>query len=141
MKLFINIPCNFVETNYLCKTFLNNKKRKMKFLKLTYAGKSSPTLVNMDDVRTMYVVSDPSGRYEPSTKIQFKNGEYINVSEDLQSILKLTQDFHSGNFQDTDWETVPTVQQRVESSYNRKRTFFPRERNFNNEDAINENRW
>jgi hypothetical protein len=113
----------------------------MKFLKLTYAGKSSPTLVNMDDVRTMYVVSDPSGRYEPSTKIQFKNGEYINVSEDLQSILKLTQDFHSGNFQDTDWETVPTVQQRVESSYNRKRTFYSRERDFNNEDAINQNRW
>jgi hypothetical protein len=126
---------------YLCETFLNNKKRKMKFLKLTYAGKSSPTLVNMDDVRTMYVVSDPSGRYEPSTKIQFKNGEYINVSEDLQSILKLTQDFHSGNFQDTDWETVPTVQQRVESSYNRKRTFYSRERDFNNEDAINQNRW
>ncbi len=113
----------------------------MRFLKLTYAGKSSPTLVNMDDVRTMYTVADPTGRYEPSTKILFKNGEYINVSEDLQTILKLTHEFHAGNYQETDWEVVPTVQQRVESSYNRKRSFYPRERDFNNEDAINQNRW
>jgi hypothetical protein len=113
----------------------------MMFLKLTYSGNGSATLINMGDVKNLYVVSDPSGRYEPSTKVQYKDGTFVNVSESLQTILKLIHDFNSGNFQDTDWETVPTVQQRVENSYNRKRSFYPRERNYNNEDAINENRW
>jgi hypothetical protein len=114
----------------------------MRYLKLTYAGKNSPTLVNMDDVRTMYMVSDPNGRYEPSTKVVFKNGEYINVSEDLQTILKLTQDFNSGKYQETDWETppiVPSVQQRMENSFTRRR--YNRERNFNHESAYNDNQW
>lgn len=111
----------------------------MHYLKLTYAGKNSPTLVNMNEVRTMYTVSDPNGRYEPSTKIQFRDGEYINVSEDLQTILKLTQEFHSGKYQETTWETVPTVQQRVENSFTRRR--YNRERSFNNENAFNDNQW
>lgn len=114
----------------------------MRFLKLTYAGKNSPTLVNMDDVRTMYMVSDPNGRYEPSTKIQFKDGDFINVSEDLQTILKLTHDYSAGIYQDTTWETpayIPSVQQRMESSFTRRK--FNRERNYNHDNAYNDNQY
>jgi hypothetical protein len=111
----------------------------MNYLKLTYSGRNSPTLVNMNEVRTMYTVSDPNGKYEPSTKVQFKDGDFINVSEDLQTILKLTQEFHAGNYQETNWETIPTVQKRIETSFIHRKV--NRERNFNSQDAYNENRW
>jgi len=108
----------------------------MKFLKLTHVARGAATIVNMDLVQTMYRVTDQSGRYEPSTKIQFQNGEYINVTEDLQTILKLTQEFNAGKFQDTDWQDVPSVQQSLESAYNRRK-----ERNYNRSDVFNDTRW
>jgi hypothetical protein len=108
----------------------------MRFLKLTHVRGAS-TLVNMDSVQTIYRVSDPSGRYEPSTKIQFKNGEYINVMEDLQTILKLTQEFQQGNYQETDWQEIPTPQKTLETSFKSRRG----ERNFNRADTFNDTRW
>ena len=113
----------------------------MKFLKLTYAGKNAPTLVNMDFVKSMYVVHDAKGVYEPSTKILFKDESYINVSEDLQSILKMTQDFQEGKFQETDWETpVASPQQRFEGAYN-TRNRFRVEKNYNSAKTFNDNLW
>ena len=115
----------------------------MKYLKLTYVGKNAPTLVNMDFVKSMYVVHDFKGVYEPSTKILFKDESYINVSEDLQTILKLTQEFEQGKYQETDWETpVATPQQRFEGAYHtRNNGRYRNERNFNHNEAYNENRW
>jgi len=102
----------------------------MRFLKLTFAGKNTATIVNMDSVRTMYRITDHTGRYEPSTKIVYKDGEFLNVAEDLQTILKLINNFNAGHEQDTDWEEdVPTVEQKLETSY-RRRT-YSKERNFN----------
>jgi hypothetical protein len=109
----------------------------MRFLKLTHVRGAS-TLINMDAVQTAYRVSDPSGRYEPSTKIQFNNGEFVNVTEDLQTILKLTQEFQAGEYQSVDWQDVPSVQNRLEASYGTRK---PRERSYNNESAFNDTRW
>lgn len=107
-------------------------------LKLTYVGKNVPTLVNMKNVQDMYRVSDPKGFYPPSTKITYTNERYINVVEDLQTILKLVQEYEQGVYQSTDWvqvdEDVSTPQQRFERSY-----YGRRERNYNTPKTYNEN--
>ena len=107
-------------------------------IKLTYAGKNVPTLVNMKNVQDMYRVVDPKGYHVPSTKIQYSNGVYVNVLEDLQTILKLVQEYEQGVYQSTDWETpeepIASPQQRMEKSY-----YGRRERNYNNVKAYNDN--
>ena len=106
-------------------------------VKLTYYGTDRPTLVNLDNVESIYQVYDKmSNRY--STKICFKgNDSYINVEEDLQTILRLDQETKEGHYQDHDWVT-PSLEDRLESSYNqykgRSTNFRPRERNFNRVD-------
>lgn len=107
-------------------------------LKLTYVGKNVPTLVNMDKVQFMYRVTDPKGVYPPSTKITYADDRYINVLEDLQTILKMTQEYEQGVYQSTDWETpeepIASPQQRMEKSY-----YGRRERNYNSPKSYNEN--
>ena len=113
----------------------------MKYLKLMYAFKKSPTLVNMDFVKTMYTLHDPKGIFDSSTKILFKDDTYINVSEDLQTILKLTQEYEQGKYQEIDWETpVATPQQRFESAY-KTRPRLNNEKNFNSVQAFNDTMW
>jgi hypothetical protein len=86
-------------------------------LKLTYYGTTRPTLVNVKNVESVYQVYDKVGR-RYSTKICFKGNEsFINVEEDLQTIMKLEQETMEGTFQDTDWET-PSIEERLETSYN-----------------------
>lgn len=112
----------------------------MNFLRLTYSGTNSATLINMDDVRTMYAVTDPKGFYEPSTKVSFKDGSFINVREDVKTIQKLLIDVANGIHQDTEWEEeVATPKQRFENNY-RKRLVF-RDRNYNSADTFNENQY
>jgi hypothetical protein len=85
-------------------------------IKLTYYGTDRPTLVNMNNVESVYQVYD-KGAKRFSTKICFSgNQSYINVDEDLQTIMRLSQDFTLGEFQDTEWVT-PTLEQRLENSY------------------------
>ena len=111
----------------------------MKFLRLTYSGTNSSTLVNMDDVRTMYGVNDPKGFYEPSTKLIYKDGTFINVREDVKTIFKLLTDIANGIFQDSEWIDEPaTPRQRFETSY-QKKVF--RDRNYNTSDAFNDVRF
>jgi hypothetical protein len=88
-------------------------------VKLTYYGTDRPTLVNMDNVESIYQVFDKSmKRY--STKICFSGNEsFINVEEDLQTILRLAQEVSMGKFQSHDWET-PSIEERMAASFQRK---------------------
>ena len=87
-------------------------------VKLTYYGTGKPTLVNLNNVETVYQVVDKI-QQKLSTKILFKVGNYINVEEDLQTILGYQIDFLNGNPQSTKWES-PSIDEMLETDYNRK---------------------
>lgn len=108
-------------------------------LKLTYNATGKSTLINMKGFKTAYRVSDPKGIYEPSTKIEWSDGSFVNVTEDLQTILKLIQEHEQGAFQETDWvESEPKpIRERFEESFHNRR----RERNYNTPHSFNENRF
>lgn len=108
-------------------------------LKLTHNATGKSTLINLTGFKTAYRVADPKGIYEPSTKIEWPDGSYLNVSEDLQTLLSLIQDYEQGKPQDTDWvEDEPKpVKERFEQAYHNRR----RERNFNTPHTFNENRF
>lgn len=87
-------------------------------VKLTYYGTGKPTLVNLNNVETVYQVVDKI-QQKLSTKILFKGGNYINVEEDLQTILGYQNDAMNGNPQSTKWES-PSIDEMLETDYNRK---------------------
>lgn len=111
-------------------------------IKLTYYGTNRPTLVNLDNVESIYQVYDRQQK-RFSTKICYNgNTSFINVEEDLKTIMKIQQDVNEGIFQDLDFET-PTIEDRFEDSYYKtERQHQPRgrERNYNMDDSYN-NRW
>lgn len=116
-------------------------------IKLTYYGTNRVTLVNLERVESMYQVYDKVQR-RFSTKICFNgNNSFINVEEDLQTILKLQQEFLSGEYQECDWESQ-TVDERFEESFyksekqafDRPRSSF-REKNYNTINAYNSNQY
>lgn len=115
------------------------------FLKLTYYGTDRPTLVNINNVESIYQVFDKTYK-KFSTKICFKGTtSFINVEEDLQTILRLAQEMSVGKFQSPDWET-PSLEERLENSYqqykSRSTKFRPMERmSYNRENIYNENQW
>ncbi len=113
-------------------------------IKLTYYGSDRVTLVNTDNIESVYQVFDKTQR-KYSTKICFRGNEsYLNVEEDLQTILRLAQEVEYGKFQSPDWET-PSFEERMESSFqqykSRSTNFQPRERipYGNRADMYNEN--
>lgn len=114
-------------------------------IKLTYYGTNRVTLVNLEKVESMYQVYDKINR-RFSTKICFNgNNSYINVEEDLQTILKLQHDFLTGEYQSSDWESQ-TVDERFEESFYRSEKpmydrprYNPRERNYNTMNTYNVN--
>ena len=116
-------------------------------IKLTYYGTDRPTLVNIDNVESIYQVFDKVLK-RFSTKICFKGNEsYVNVEEELQTILRLAQEAKEGKYQDFEWET-PSLEERLESSfqqYKSRSTNFnpePRQRmSYNRYDTFNENRY
>lgn len=85
---------------------------------LTYYGTGNPTLVNLNNVETLYQVADKyQGRL--STKIQFQGGNFINVVEDLQTILKIQWGMMNGVSQDLEFET-PSIDTMLEQSYQQR---------------------
>lgn len=106
-------------------------------VKLTYYGTDRPTLINLGNVESIYQVYDKNlKRY--STKVCFRGNEsYINVEEDLQEILKISQDYQMGDYQSCDWVT-PTVEERLLNSYNDSR---PRVNNYKPRHERNYNSW
>lgn len=87
-------------------------------VKLTYYGTGKPTLVNLNNAETIYQIVDKH-QSRVSTKISFKGGNYINVEEDLQTILGIQNDNLNGNYQSTKWES-PTIDDLLETDYYRK---------------------
>ena len=114
-------------------------------VKLTYYGTDRVTLVNLDNVESVYQVFDKVLK-RFSTKICFRGNEsYINVEEDLQTVLRLAQETKEGKHQDCDWDT-PSLEERLESSYqqykSRSTNFNPEPRrrmSYNSYDSFNEN--
>ena len=113
-------------------------------LKLTNYGSNRPTLINMDKVESIYQVYDKNEK-RMSTKICFNgSSSFVNVEEDLQTIMRLEQEVVSGQFQETDWIT-PTIEERIldsfETTFNhpqRQRTYRPRQNyNNNNYNSVN----
>jgi hypothetical protein len=106
-------------------------------IKLTYYGTGKPTLVNLESVETMYQVVDKN-RTRLSTKVLFKGGNYINVEEELQEILKHQSNLMKGIDQDFDWQS-PTIDDMLELDYNRHQTRpqqrYPK-RQWSNEERI-----
>lgn len=111
-------------------------------IKLTYYGTSRATLVNFDNVESIYQVFDKQQK-RFSTKICFNgNQSFINVEEDLQTIMKLQQEYVNGKFQSTDF-TTPTIEERFEDSYYKHENQYPRkrERNYNSQHTYNDTQW
>lgn len=99
-------------------------------VKLTYYGTGKPTLINLNNVETIYQVADKF-QQKLSTKILFKGGNYVNVEEDLQTILGLQIDATNGNPQSTKWES-PSVDELLEQDFNKK-TYDTRRPRYNND--------
>lgn len=99
-------------------------------LKLTYYGKSVPTLVNFESVETLYEVYDRKMQ-RVNTKILFRGGNFINVEENLQTILKLSQEHNSGEYQDTAWISSNIIDKAFEDNFEEQRYERSRERNYN----------
>lgn len=115
-------------------------------IKLTYYGTDRPTLVNIKNVESVYQIFDKAKK-RFSTKICFKGNEsYVNVEEELQTVLRLAQEAEMGKFQSCEWET-PSLEDRLEASYQeykeRSTNFKPRERipYGNRADLYNETQW
>lgn len=104
-------------------------------IKLTYYGTGKPTLVNLESVETMYQVVDKH-KSRLSTKVLFKGGNYINVEEELQEILKLQWEMENGSHQDFDWQS-PTIDDLLELDFNRQQS-RPQQRTFKRDWTRNE---
>lgn len=106
-------------------------------IKLTYYGKGVPTLINTDKIQTIYQLFDKTqGKY--STKITFSDNTYVNVEEDMETILRIQQDFFEGKYQDPTCIT-PTIQNRFEENFNTERQRRPRVNR--RDDIYSNNQW
>ncbi len=87
-------------------------------VKLTYYSTGNPTLVNLSNVETIYQVVD---KYQSrvSTKIQFQGGTFVNVEEDLQTILKIQWGMMNGVSQPLEF-SEPTIDELLEQSYEKR---------------------
>lgn len=111
-------------------------------IKLTYQGKGTPTLVNLNNVKSVYPIHDRRND-EIVTKIEFVDGSYVNVSEDIKTIYQIQWKMMNGTC-DMDFE-VPSVDDMINNSYHQttrenydnQRPNYPRKRvyrdNYNNQ--------
>lgn len=105
-------------------------------IKLTYYGKGAPTLINSEKIQTIYQLYDKTqGKY--STKVTFSDNTYVNVEEDLETILKIQQDFYEGKYQDPTCPP-PSIETKFQDSYNSER---PRRPRVKKEEFYNTNTW
>ena len=117
-------------------------------IKLTHKGR--PTLVNTKQIVSVYMDTDlKCGEYK--AKVNFLQG-CVFVDESLHDIQQMMWDVENGKKPDLDYE-VPTIDQRMESSYDNSRPQSfqrPRIRNrfqssprdkWNSVNSFNENGW
>ena len=55
-------------------------------IKLTYQGKGTPTLVNLQNVKNVYPILDKRND-KIVTKVEYIDGSYVNVEEDVKTIF------------------------------------------------------
>ena len=100
-------------------------------IKLTYYGKGTPTLVNLQNVKNIFPIVDKRTN-EMVTKIEYVDGTYINVVEDVKKIFEQQWLMMNGSC-NMEWVT-PTIDEMINSSYQRPQREFnrqPRKNNFN----------
>ena len=85
-------------------------------IKLTHRG--TPTLVNVDQIVSIYMDTDMKSGIV-GTKVTTTNG-IVFVEETLNCIHKMVWQIKSGTPPEMDYE-VPTIEQRMEKSYNNDR--------------------
>lgn len=107
-------------------------------IKLTYYGTNRPTLINFDNVESVYELYDKVQK-RMSTKICFGNNSYVNVEEDLKTIMKFYQEGLEGKHQPIDWETQ-TVDSMASESYYQQQS-FRKPRSYNREGVYNDSRY
>jgi hypothetical protein len=105
----------------------------------------------MERFTTMYQTID-NRNGEPFTKIHFSETNFLMVQETPQEIEELMELVSSGEKQEVEWK-VPTIEERIEQPYqqrqqNRQRVpyqqkphYTSRDRNYNNYDTPNYNRY
>ena len=85
-------------------------------IKLTHRG--TPTLVNVDQIVSIYMDTDMKSSLVQS-KVTTTNG-IVFVEESLNVIQKMVWQVKNGVPPEMDYE-VPTIEQRMEKSYNNER--------------------
>lgn len=83
-------------------------------IKLTYQGKGTPTLVNLQNVKNIYPILDKRND-KIATKIEYIDGSYVNVEEDVKTIYRIQWEMMNGNC-DLDF-VVPSVDEMINNSY------------------------
>lgn len=106
-------------------------------VKLTYYSTGNPTLVNLNNVETIYQVADKF-QSRVSTKIQFKGGGFVNVEEDLQTIMKIQWGMMNGVVQDMEFES-PSIDDMLQSSYEKRERYYDKKdkRHYQNDHFVN----
>jgi hypothetical protein len=106
---------------------------------LTYYGNGKKTIVNFDEVKTIYEVFNKEENC-PTTKILFKGStlrmeDFINVSESVEEIHNIINELRENGSQVVDFSQ--NVKQVIREGYDR----FRRERTYNRENVLDDNRW
>ncbi len=95
-------------------------------IKLTYQGKGTPTLVNLQNVKNIYPILDKRND-TIATKIDYIDGSFVNVVESVKEIYEIQWKMMNGSC-DMDF-TVPTVDEMINSSfYQNKKDNYNEER-------------
>lgn len=87
-------------------------------IKVTYLSNGRATIVNLDNVESVYRVFDRNNG-KMQTRINFDGERFLMVEETPQEILKIAQDYANGEFQDTDWidSEITNLEDKLEDSY------------------------
>lgn len=83
-------------------------------IKLTYQGKGTPTLVNLQNVKNIYPILDKRND-KIVTKVEYIDGSYVNVEEDVKTIYEIQWKMMNGSC-DMDF-IVPSVDDMINNSY------------------------
>ena len=89
-------------------------------IKLTYQGKGTPTLVNLQNVKNVYPILDKRND-KIVTKVEYIDGSYVNVEEDVKTIYEIQWKMMNGSC-DMDFD-VPSVDDIINNSYYETKKF------------------
>lgn len=101
---------------------------------LTYQGNQKKTIVNLDEIKTVYEVYNKEENCF-TTKIVFKSSsprfeDFINVTETIEEITNIINEIRSNGVQTVDF--TQTVKHTIKEGYDRFRS--RNERSYNRQD-------